>query len=312
MGRPGLRAVVSAGKAAEDAGFESAWFAETRLTRDAVSAVTALLLATDHIRVGSAAINVFTRGAGLIAVTWATLAEAAPGRVVLGLGVGSRHPLGQQGFEVDHPIARLRETVEAVRSAWASPAAVDVEGRYVHFRDLDLEVRPEPPPRVYLCLGGPNALRLAGGIADGVVFDAFLPPEYAVQARSHLDSGAAGNRFEGEVAGAVIVSLADSMAQAAAPLKSLLATYLVNFPELAEVSGVDPELIGRIRARWMDGAAAAAELVPTELVAKHALCGTARDCRARLADYRDAGYELPILFPVAVSYESCIRQMAGA
>ena len=60
------------------------------------------------------------------------------------------------------------------------------------------------------------------------------------------------------------------------------------------------------------GELSAAELVPTELVAQHALCGTARDCRARLADYRDAGYELPILFPVGDSHATCIREMAGA
>ena len=312
MGRPGLRGMVEAGRAAEEAGFESAWVAETRLTRDAVSAVTALLLATDRIRVGSAAINVFTRGAGLVAVTWATLAEAAPGRVVLGLGVGSQMPLRQQGYDVDHPVARLKETVEAVRAAWSSRGAVDVAGRYLRFRGLELEVKPTPAPRVYLCVGGPRALALAGAIADGVVLDAFLPPEFAVHARSLLDGGAPDGRFAGEVGGALIVSLADSRAEAAAPLKGLLATYLVNFPELAEVSGIDPELVGRIRSRWPDGVDAAAELVPTEVVARHALCGTARECRARLADYRDAGYELPILFPVGDTYETCIRLMAGA
>lgn len=313
MGKPGLRGVVEVGRAAEEAGFESAWFAETRLTRDAVSAVTGLLLATERIRVGSAAINVFTRGAGLIAVTWSTLAEAAPGRVVLGLGVGSRHPLSQQGFEVDHPIGRLKETVEAVRSAWKATAAFDMAGRYVRFHDLELEVKPTPPPRVYLCVGGPKALRLAGAIADGVVFDAFLPPEFGVHARSLLDSGASGERFDGELAGAVIISLADSTAAAAAPLKNLLATYLVNFPELAEVSGVDPELVARIRTRWVEGGlAAAADMIPIEVVVEHALCGTPRECRRRLADYRDAGYELPILFPVNDDYGSCIGQMAGA
>ena len=312
MGRPGLRGIIEAGRAAEAAGFESAWVAETRLTRDAVSALTALLLATDRIRVGSAAINVFTRSAGLVAVTWATLAEAAPGRVVLGLGVGSQMPLRQQGYDVDHPVARLKETVEAVRQAWSSPGALDLEGTYVRFRGLELEVKPTSQPRVYLCVGGPRALSLAGAIADGVVLDAFLAPEFAVHARTLLDGGAPGGRFAGELAGALMVSLADSRAEAAAPLKRLLAGYLVNFPELAEVSGVDPELVGRIRSRWPDGVDAAAELVPTDLVLRHALCGTAGECRARLADYRDAGYELPILFPVGDTFKTCIRLMAGA
>jgi len=86
LGGPDLRRLVELGRLAEDAGFDSLWHAETRVTRDSVSALTALLLGTERVRVGSAAINVYTRGAALVAVTWAALAEAAPGRVVLGVG----------------------------------------------------------------------------------------------------------------------------------------------------------------------------------------------------------------------------------
>src|SRR4030088_1593502 len=88
LGFPDLRAMVTAGQEAEAAGFESAWVAETRVGRDAVTGMTALLLGTQRLRVGSGVINVFTRGAGVTAITWATLAEAAPGRVVLGVGPG--------------------------------------------------------------------------------------------------------------------------------------------------------------------------------------------------------------------------------
>jgi alkanesulfonate monooxygenase SsuD/methylene tetrahydromethanopterin reductase-like flavin-dependent oxidoreductase (luciferase family) len=287
--------------------------AETRLTRDAVTGITALLLNTTRIRVGSAAINVFTRGAGLIAVTWATLAEAAPGRVVLGLGVGSEGPLAQQGYAVDHHVSRLRDMVGAVRSAWASSTPVTIDKRTVRFKDLALEVRPDPPPSIYLCVGGPRALALAGEIADGVVLDAFLTPSAAEGARTILDSKAPGGVFRGELAGGVVISLGDEKEEAAAPLKRLLAQYLVKFPELARITGVDPGLVERLRVQSeAEGLEAAARLISSELVARHALCGTASACRARLADYRGAGYELPVLFPLAGSLEQCIEQMPGA
>lgn len=313
LGYPDLRSLVDAGRAAEEAGFESAWVAETRLTRDAVTGVTALLLATSHMRVGSAAINVFTRGAGLIAVTWATLAEAAPGRAVLGLGVGSEGPLSQQGYSVDHPVSRLRETVVAVRAAWAAAAPITVDLAHVRFRGLMLEVRPPSPPPVYLCVGGPRALALAGEIADGVVLDAFLAPAFAGHARSVVDAAAQDGRFRGEVAGAVVVSMAATEAEAAAPLRRLLAYYLVNFPELARISGVDPQLMERLRTRSAsEGVEAASQLLSSELVARHALCGPAAACRERLAGYRAAGYDLPVLFPLPGSLGACIRELAGA
>jgi 5,10-methylenetetrahydromethanopterin reductase len=313
LGYPDLRSTVEAGKAAEAAGFESVWVAETRLTRDAVTGVTALLLGTKQIRVGSAAINVFTRGAGLIAVTWATLAEAAPGRVVLGLGVGSEMPLNQQGYTVDHPVARLREVVEGVRAAWTAEAAISSSGTHVRFQDLMLEVRPAPPPAIYLCVSGPRALTLAGQIADGVVLDAFLEPSFAQHARGLLDQGSGSQRFSGELAGALIVSLAPNLGDAAAALRPLLVKYLVNFPELARVSGFDPELVASLRARALsDGEPEASQLITDEMVAAHSLCGPASACRDRLAEYRAAGYELPILFPLPDCLAECIEELAGA
>lgn len=313
LGYPDLRSLVEAGRAAEAAGFESAWVAETRLTRDAVTGVAALLLATTRIRVGSAAINVFTRGAGLIAVTWATLAEAAPGRALLGLGVGSETPLAQQGYTVNHQLGRLGEMVEGVRAAWAGEVPITRHGAYVQFRDLMLEVRPVPPPAVYLCVSGPRALTLAGRIADGVVLDAFLQPTFALHARSLLDAGAREQSFRGELAGAVVVSLAPNREDAAAAVRPLLANYLVNFPELARVSGVDPELVALLRSEAAAGGMeAASRLVPDELVAAHALCGPPAACRDRLAKYRAAGYELPILFPLPGCLNECIAELAGA
>src|SRR5260370_28274115 len=129
LGFPDLRALAAAGQHAEAAGFESAWVAETRITRDAVSGMTALLLGTQRLRVGSAAINVFTRGAGLTAVTWATLAEAAPGRVVLGIGAGSPTPLAQQGYVFKYGVRPMAKFVEAERAACTSPTPIDYHGR---------------------------------------------------------------------------------------------------------------------------------------------------------------------------------------
>jgi len=92
---PGLHELAELARSAGRQGFSAAFLAETQLRRDAVSPLAAMLMATTRLVVGSAAINVFTRGAGLLAVTWATLAEAAPGRALLGLA-GSA--LAQHGF----------------------------------------------------------------------------------------------------------------------------------------------------------------------------------------------------------------------
>lgn len=312
LGFPDLRSMIRLGQQAETAGFESAWVSETRITRDAVTGVTALLLGTERLRVGSAAINVFTRGAALAAVTWATLDEAAPGRVVLGLGVGSEVPLAQQGYEVQRPLTRLREFTEAVRAAWEHPVPVEYRGRHTRYVGLMPEVRPASSPPIYWCVAGPRALETAARMANGVIFDAFLTPSYASRARERLDR-AAGGHYQGEIGAGLVVSLADSVAEAAAPLRPVLARYLVHFPELARETGLDPEFVERLRAlAERDGIEATYPELPDSLVAQHAVCGSPAVCRDRIAEYRAAGVQLPILFPGPESIARAIEELAGA
>jgi len=136
---PSLGELAAVARSAERQGFAAAFMAETQIRRDAVTALAAMLLATTRLRVGSAAVNVFTRGAALLAVTWATLAEAGRGRAVLGLGVGSASTLAQQGFEVSRPIGRLREYTEAIRLLWTGEE-VSYQGTSVTLRAAQLDV----------------------------------------------------------------------------------------------------------------------------------------------------------------------------
>lgn len=312
LGGPDLRATVALARRAEDRGWESAWFAETRVTRDAVTALTALLLGTERMRVGSAAVNVYTRGAALTAITWATLAEAAPGRVVLGIGAGSPGPLEQQGFAFDRPVSRLADYVAAIRLAWTAPPPVSFAGATLAFAGLAPEVRPATPPPVYLCVTGPRALDCAGRVADGVVLNAFMPPAYVTRARERLDA-AAGGRFAGEIGGSLVVAMAPTVAAAAARVRPILATYLVHFPNLARETGLDPDFIAGLRRRALEDRLdhVLGEL-PDEMVSRHALVGPADACRERLAEYRAAGLGLPVLFPDPESLEPAIEGLGEA
>jgi 5,10-methylenetetrahydromethanopterin reductase len=312
LGGPDVRSLVEIGRSAEKAGFDSLWHAETRITRDSVTALTALALGTERVRLGSAAINVFTRGAVLTAISWAALAEAAPGRIVLGIGPGSPDPLAQQGFPFDFPVSRLREYVSSIRASWHEPVPVSLEGRYTKLERLTPEVRPPQPVPIYLCVTGPRALDCAGQIADGVILNAFMPASYTRRSIARLNA-AAGGRFEGEVGQCLVVALADSVAEAAARVRPILATYLVYFPNLAAETGLDPEFLTRLREQARTGGldATFAEL-PDSLVSEHALVGPVGACRERLAAYRDAGLQLSILFPDPISMERTIHELAAA
>jgi alkanesulfonate monooxygenase SsuD/methylene tetrahydromethanopterin reductase-like flavin-dependent oxidoreductase (luciferase family) len=277
--------------------------------RDAISAITAMALATTRLKIGSAAVNVYTRGAALLAVTWAALAEAAPGRTILGLGVGSASTLAVQGFDVSLPIARLREYTEAIRLLW-SGEEVSYSGRCVTLDNAQLEVRPDPPPDIYYCVGGPQALRTAARQADGIVLDAFLSTGEVTRMIRQIH-GAAASRFSGEIGTSLMVSIADDWRDAADRLRPTVASYISRFPELAREMGLSPELIAQITVTAETaGLAAAASLVDYDVVDALAVCGSPDRCRRRIEEYRTTGVTLPVLVPEPLSLERVIADLA--
>ena len=62
------------------------WQADSRLVRDAVVPMAAFAAATEHIKIGSGVIDIWTRNAARLASTFSTLDDLAPGRILCGLG----------------------------------------------------------------------------------------------------------------------------------------------------------------------------------------------------------------------------------
>src|SRR5215469_10468651 len=82
---------------AEMLGFDEVWFPDSQLLwRDVFCVLTAAATATGRIVLGSAVTNIVTRHPTVIASAARTVAELAPGRFKLGLGVGnsSLAPIG--------------------------------------------------------------------------------------------------------------------------------------------------------------------------------------------------------------------------
>lgn len=159
-------------RAAEDAGFTHLWVYDSPLIfGDVYLACLAAAQATQRIAIGPGVTTPRSRPAFATAQALATLAVAAPGRVVLGIGIGNsaRWSLGMQ----PSTLAELHETIGMVRSLLERRSATYREGdraqaiRFVHpeGRWLDLE---QPVP-VWVSAFGPRGQRLAGADADGVL-----------------------------------------------------------------------------------------------------------------------------------------------
>ena len=313
LGAPAVPQMVELAQLAEARGFESVWVAETRMTRDGIAPCAAIAMGTSRIKIGTGIINVYTRGAVLIGVSFVGLDEISGGRIIMGLGAGSPLVLLPQGVAFDKPLTRLRETIDVVQPLLRGEK-VTFEGETIQVQGAQLEVKP-PRDHIPLYLGvtGPRALELAGEKGDGVMLNAFLPTAYVERALQRVDAGArrAGKTLDDvDVAGAVVVSVDEDAGMARDRARAFIALYLSLFPNIAQETGLPDDLVARTREAFTQGGqAAAAEHVDDSVVDYLTASGTPEECHRRIEAYRAAGLQLPILFPLDPNVRLSIETM---
>src|SRR6058998_3207484 len=188
---------------AEQKGFEAVWQAESRLVREATVPMAAYAAVTDRIKVGSGVVNNWTRNVGLLAATFSTLDDLAPGRILLGIGAWWDPLASKVGIGRRRPMQAMRETVEVTRRLLAMER-VTFEGEFVRLRDVEIDVvhgRREPRDvPIYIGATGMRMMELAGEIGDGVVLNYMVGPDYNARALKALSAGAArAGRTVGDV-----------------------------------------------------------------------------------------------------------------
>jgi probable F420-dependent oxidoreductase len=150
----------------ERAGYRAAWTNEPVGGKDALVQLALLLAATDRITFGTGIANIWARAPQTAHGAAAMLAQAYPGRLVLGLGVGYPQQAAAVGREFGSPLAAMRDYLERMTAPTLTPAP---EASY---------------PRI-VAANGPKMLALAGEMADGAL-PAGLPPAFTAQVREAL------------------------------------------------------------------------------------------------------------------------------
>jgi 5,10-methylenetetrahydromethanopterin reductase len=92
--------------------------------------------------------------------------------------------------------------------------------------------------------------------------------------------------------------------------------YLGQQPHIGKASGVDDDLLERIREVLTGPAGpavlhAAMKLVPDDVVQMVAAAGTAEECRAKVREFVEAGSTCPILYPLGDDVRAMIDAFAG-
>jgi probable F420-dependent oxidoreductase len=146
-------------------GYRTVWVNET-IGKDAFVQLGVVLAETERMVVGTCIANIWARPAQTMHAAAAQLAQAYPGRLVVGLGVGYPEQAASVGREFGRPLVTMRDYVQR----------------------MDEPTWPPVPDTAYpriIAANGPKMLALAGDIADGA-FPAAQTAEFTAQARSTL------------------------------------------------------------------------------------------------------------------------------
>src|SRR5215813_7110238 len=103
----------AAAREIESLGFRTLWIPEA-LGREAFTHAALLLAGTERLIVATGIANVWARDAMAMAAAQKTLAEAYPGRFLLGLGVSHAPLVGMRGHAYAKPLSAMRGYLDAM------------------------------------------------------------------------------------------------------------------------------------------------------------------------------------------------------
>lgn len=282
----------------EPAGYTAVFLPEIT-GRDALVTLGMVAGETRRLLLGTGVLPMRSRTALLTAMGAATVHERSGGRLILGLGTGE---VGRGALD------ELRETVRRVRALLRGGALEDGDS-------VTLSLRPGREVPIWISALGPKAMRLGGEIADGVILN-WCPPERVSFARARIAEGAeAAERDPVSVTVAVYVRawVGRDEAEAISALRSMAGRYASYraYRRQFEQVGLGPQAAVAGQAHR----AGRSEDVPEVLV--RSVCAVGDGARDRLDAFREAGADLPIVYPVATadpvaSIEATLRALAPA
>jgi F420-dependent oxidoreductase-like protein len=298
----------------ESAGLDCIWVPEA-YSFDAVSTMGYIAGRTERVEIGSAIVNVYSRTPTLLAMTFAGLDAVSGGRAICGIGASGPQVIeGFHGVPYEHPMQRIRETIEVCRATWRREVieyhgqAIDIPlspGRGTGLgKALKLINQPvrDTIPIWWAALKG-KSVEAAAEMADGWI-PIFFAPELAGRVWGKALAAGAKKRpadmMPLQLMAGGVVKITDSddevtkILDAGRPAAALYVGGMgargKNFyNDIMTAYGWAKEA-KLIQDFYLEGnKTAAAAAVPREYLAAASLVGSIGHIKERLAIYKDAG-----------------------
>ncbi len=272
-------------------GYTDLWSSETA-EADAFVPLAQAAVWAPQMRLGTAIVPVYTRGPGLLAMSFAAMAQAAPGGFVAGIGASSPAIVSAwNGFEFDRPWYRVRDTIRFLRAALAGEKVSEEYDTFA-VKGFRLGYLPQTPPPIYVAALREGMLRLAGREGDGAILNWLSASDVRKVAPVVREFGA-----EKEIVTRIFVIPSEDIEEVRKHAKRFIAAYM-SVPAYAAYQ----EWLGRgdaLRGMWdawaagdRKGALAAIDDATVDELFVH---GSPASCREQIQAYVEAGVSTPVV-----------------
>jgi len=273
---------------AEDAGFAGACMPE--LVNDGLMCCYVMAAATKKIRLITWIVNVYFRHPWLCAAASTMVQDVSGGRFTLGLGVSHRPFMQALGIDMGNARDKLRSFTVSIRKIFNGEMNIGVAAR-----------KPKTPIPIYYGALALETARLAGELADGVEFYMCPAERLRKLAGAARDSAVKHGRKASDIGVTVgIPTFVDpNLDNAYETARHQLAFYpaLPFYNRQLARSGFEAEAKAAMEAATRGDQKAQVAALSNRLLDSVALVGPAERCIERLAAFREAGAELPIIAP---------------
>ena len=309
-----LQKMIHLAKVTEASGYSHIWVGDSHLIwREAYVNMAAMALNTTKVKLGTGVTNPLTRHPSVVGSAYATLEEYAPGRMIVGIGLGdsSVETMGMRPAKLSY----FEKSMQQMRDL--------LDGKEVQLETGKIHVLHPCKNRVpiYIAASGPKMLELCGRIADGIIILVGVADEYIAHAKDTIGAGAkaVGRKLEDiNLVLWVPCAVSDS-----APTKDAVKAHVARVVAHPLPYVLDPneqKVLAEIRKTYdyyhhMDQQANHAEVIPDWLVDKFAISGTIAECRAQIARIKKTGIQQIAIIPYSPpggSREETIRGFAKA
>ena len=308
-----LEEILAHARAMDRYGFDTIWLAEaypwwrkhSMEARSSTALSPLVARETERLAVGWGIISTYTRHPVQIAMEARVTQEAAgPGRFYLGLGASKifmRHAGLAEGAK---PVGAVKDAVRIVRAVLGGGAVDYVGGVFeAHVPALrDDAETPRGPVPIYVAGTGPQMLRAAGQVADGLLTASITTPAFVRYARGVMAEAAreAGrDPDEIDVGCTIVASIDEDRDPGRDGAREIAAMYLANKVQniqgaadtLLELAGLTQEEIRPVAEAMERGGRLAAKAAVTDEILDKCIpiAGTPEDCVGAIEAYREAG-----------------------